>query len=140
MDHKELCILYRLPIPLTILHLYSVFQDLGESLYDYLSDVLTSVCKDPMQFDVEVADLLERLKEQGIDFHPEGLARGLSYLQNHVKQQLYDTIQPREVKQLKAIHVLEPDTIVITFFSNGKDSLYDRVCHRARSTRLQLDQ
>lgn len=136
MNHKELCLFFRIPVPLAILHIYSVFEELDESVYDVLSDFLTKHCKKPQSFDVEVVSVIKHLTESGVNFHPEGISRGLAYLSNFAQREILATVGIFNYKQLQAVHVVNPDTLVVTFFSNGEDSLYEQLCHRSRPTRV----
>lgn len=136
MNHKELCLFFRIPVPLSILHIHSVLVEADEPVYDVLSDIITECCLSSEGYTIEMDGLLERLAATGVEFHPEGIARGLSYLNNFVQHEVMLAVGHANYKQLQAVHVIEPDTVIVTFFSDGKDNLYEQLCNRTRSTRV----
>lgn len=124
MNHKELCLFFRLPVPLCILHIYSVFEEIDESVYDYLSEALTRMVMKQTVIETEITCLIDKLTRSGADHHPDGIVRGFSFLLNFIQHELLLAVRYEDLRQLQAIHVIDPDTVVVTFFSNGKDSLY----------------
>lgn len=136
MNHKELCLFFRIPVPLAILHIYTVFDEANESFYDIVSEILNNICRKPYSFDTELQSLLKQLTDANIEFNSEGMARGLAYLSNYAQREILGAVGIFNYKQLQAIHIVEPDTLVVTFFSDGKDSLYEQLRHRPRANGL----
>ncbi len=126
MGHKELILFLRVPVPFKILYLYNAFQD-SDSFYSRVSEVITAAIKKTSSLEEETVKLIDFLKPDNEDLNLEGISRGLLYLKNFSEVEITNAVGYFNLKQLQAVSVVEPDTVVATFFSSGKDELYSKL-------------
>lgn len=133
MNHKEISIILHVPVPIGLLHISSVLVDLGENVHDKLSTMVTSVLKNHRTIEEisgTMAYLIADAPEPPNEYSFSQMLKGFVFLYDLVNNEIVRTFGSVPVKALQAVHFTEPDTVIVTFFSDGHDAIYQKLYPR----------
>ena len=122
MDYKEVFLIFRLPVPLYILHVTSLLEECEEDPVEFLSFIVSEIIA--KRYSDE--DVYKAFKEKLlplIPHEPREAMEGVNYLSNFIKYELQQALPRANMKQFQCVGFSKHDSVTVSFFSKGDEHL-----------------
>ncbi len=120
MDHKEVFLIFRLPVPLYVLHVTSLLEECEEDPIEFLSFIVSEIIAKRYS-DEDVYNAFKEKLLPLIPHEPREVMEGVAYLSNFIKRELQQSLPKANMKQFQCVGFSKQDSVTVTFFSKGDE-------------------